>query len=290
MDNINEYQSEFKQEVTASEIVEDNMNKYARHVLLQRLPNHVDGLKLIHRRILMALGSTEEKMKGSALIGKVMGTYHPHGDASIYGAIIRLAQPFNQVYPFVKVYGNVGDYSGEMAAAARYIDVTSSEFTRDLFFNKTNHKTLTYVPSETGVGIEAAYFIPVIPTALITGTQTIGVGVKSTIPYLELSNVCTLVEKFVALRKENPLTYHDNLITLAKYLVPDTPSHSLLRNYKAIIEAYTANKFTTSIIMDGVIDLYPDSIHIRTIPYGRDLKAILEELGTMTKTANFYIF
>ena len=287
MDTINEYQSEFKQDVTASEIVESNMNKYARHVLLELLPNHVDGFKLIHRRILLALGTTDDKMKGSALIGKVMGRYHPHGDASIYGAIIRLAQPFNQIHPFVKVFGNVGDYSGEAAAAARYIDVTSSEFSRDVFFNKTNSKTLTYIPSETGVGVEPAYFIPVIPTALITGTHTIAVGVKSIVPYLELQNVCSLVEKFVTTRKENPLEYSDKLPALSKYLVPDTPAHSLLRNAKELIAKYQIGEFGTSVIMDGILELYPDSIHVRTIPYGRDLKDTLEILGKLMKSANF---
>lgn len=287
MSNIDEYQSEFKQDVTASEMVETNMNKYARYVLLELLPNHVDGLKLIHRRILMALGTTEGKMKGSALVGKVMGTYHPHGDASIYGAIIRLAQPFNQVTPLVNVYGNVGDYSGESAAAARYIDVTSSEFTRDVFFNRTNSKTLTYVPSETGVGIEPAYFIPAIPTALITGTHTIAVGVKSIIPYLELANVCSLVEKFVSIRRESPMDYSDKLPMLARYLVPDTPAHSLLRNTRELVASYQEGKYETSVIMDGLLDLYPDSVHIRTIPYGKDLKDVLDTLNKMMRTASF---
>ena len=287
MDVTHDYQSEFKADITASEIVESNMNKYARYVLLDRLPNHIDGLKLIHRRILMALGTTEDKMKGNALIGKVMGTYHPHGDASIYDAIIRLAQPFNQVYPFVKVYGNVGDYSGEPAAAARYTDITSSEFSRDLFFNSTNMKTLTYIPSETGTGVEPAYFIPVLPTALITGAHTIGVGVKSIIPYLELSSVCDLVERYIAMRRADPIHFTKSLSTLSKYMIPDTPTHSLLRNGKELLAKYTNGEFGHSAMMDGVLDIYPDCIHIRTIPYGRCLKDVLGKIEGMFKTANF---
>jgi len=287
MDATRDYKSEFKADVTASEIVESNMNTYARHVLLDRLPNHIDGFKLIHRRILMALGTTEDKIKGSELIGKVMGTYHPHGDASIYDAIIRLAQPFNQISPFVKVIGNVGDYSGEEAAAPRYVDVTSSEFTRDLFFTKTNMKTLTYIPSETGKGVEPAYFIPVLPTALITGAHTIGVGVKAIIPYLELSNVCTLVEKYVAMRRANPIHFTKSLGTLSKYLIPDVPSHSLLRNEKELVAKYTTEHFEHSVMMDGIVDIYPDCIHLRTIPYGRCLKDALGKIEGMFRTANF---
>lgn len=282
-----EYQSEFKQDVTASEIVESNIFKYATYTALSILPHHIDGFKLIHRRILAALGSTEDKLKGSALVGKVMSMYHPHGDNSIYGAIMRLAQPFNQVHPFVQVYGNVGDYSGEAFAAARYVDITSSEFTRDVFFNKTNDKTLTYVPSETGVGVEPAFFIPVIPTALITGTHAIGVGIKSIVPYLELQNVCELVEKFIEMRRANPFDYLQDTPNVVKYLIPDIPSHSLLRNRSELLQKYKQGKYESSIIMDGIIDLYPDSINIRTIPYGRSLKDLAKTLSSMTKTASF---
>lgn len=286
MDAAREYESEFQADITASELVESNMDTYARHVLLNRLPHHIDGLKLIHRRILMVLGTTEDKLKGSALIGRVMGTYHPHGDASIYDAIIRLAQPFNQVFPYVKVFGNVGDYSGEMAAAARYIDVTSSEFSRDLFFNRTNLKTLTFIPSETGVGREPAYFIPAIPTALIMGAHTIGVGVKSVIPYLELSNVCSLVEKYIQIRQKFPFNHLDEMMSLYKYLIPDTPTHSLLRNEKDLLIKYADGRFKEGAMMDGIMELYPDCIHIRTIPYGRCLKDALSKIEGLFKTAN----
>lgn len=277
----------FKPEVTASEIIESNMDKYARYALLELVPNYVDGLKLIHRRILLALGTTENKMKGSALVGRVMSKYHPHGDASIYDAIMRLAQPFNQIHPLVQVEGNVGDYSGEPFAAARYTDILSAEFSRDIFFNRVNFKTLTYIPSETGVGTEVAYFIPILPMALLTGTYTVAVGVKSVIPYLEFSNVCSLVEKFVSLRKANPLTYEKHFPSLAKYLIPDAPSHSLLCNAKELLKAYEVGNFTKPIIMDGIIDIHPDSINIRTIPYNRKFKEVLSKLGDMFKTANF---
>jgi DNA gyrase/topoisomerase IV subunit A len=286
MDTL-EYQSEFKSDVTASEIVESNMLKYAKYTSLSLLPHHIDGFKLIHRRILATLGSTEDKMKGSALTGRVMEMYHPHGDNSIYNAIMRLAQPFNQVYPLIQVYGNVGDYSGEAFAAARYVDITSSEFSRDVFFNRTNSKTLTYMPSETGSGVEPAYFIPAIPTALITGSYTIGVGVKSIIPYFELQNVCDLVEKFIELRCRNPFGYMEDMTSLVKYLIPDVPSHSLLRNRRELLQKYREGKYGSSILMDGIMDIHPDSIGVRTLPYGKCLKDLAVTLSKMTKTASF---
>ena len=137
-------------ETTASAIAVENMEKYGKYTILEALPNYIDGLRLVHRRILVTVGNTTERVKGSAVIGDTMRDYHPHGDSGIWDAVVRLCQPFNQCQPLLHSEGNVGAYGGGSAAAPRYLDVTSAEFTRDVYINATNPKTWIYVPRETG--------------------------------------------------------------------------------------------------------------------------------------------
>ena len=271
-------ESEFKEEVLSSEIVPDNHKKYAEYAVLEFIPNLVDGLKIVYRRLLWTLGTNTTKRKASKLIADTMGEFHPHGEQSINSGLLRLAQPFEQCLPLIEPLGNVGSVGGARAAAPRYLDITRSEFACDLFFNRTNNKTLTYVPNELGDGYEPAFLIPVIPTALIMGGLGIGCGFKSQIPFYDFVNVCDLTIRYIQLRKNPHFHPRNHYQELAKYFVPDFPVYSLVRNMAEITQLAARGDFSKPIVMDGCMDVYPDKVHIRSIPYGKEFMRVQERL------------
>lgn len=271
-------ESEFKDEMLSSELVPINHQKYAEYTILEFIPNMIDGLKLVYRRILWTLGTNAIRHKASKLVASTMESLHPHGDQSIYSGMIRLCQPFEQCLPLIEAFGNVGSVGGARAAAPRYLDITRSSFACDLFFNNTNSRTLTYIPNELNDGYEPAYLIPVIPTALIIGGLSIGCGFKSQIPFWDFANVCDLTIRYIQLRKDPNFHPKDHFQELAKYFVPDFPVYSLVRNMTEITLLATQGDFSKPIIMDGCMDIFPDKVHIRSIPYGKEFMRVQERL------------
>ncbi len=280
----------FKSEVTGDEIIVENMTKYARYLIRGIIPNSIDGLKLIHRRIIDVAGVDEEVTKGNALASDVMKTYHPHGDQGIYDTICRLGQRFNNPHPFIYSEGNIGAYHNTTAAAGRYLDVSSSEFSRDVFFNRVNKKTLLNIPTEMGKGTyEPAYLIPIIPTALITGAQAISVGYRSSIPIFNLTAICNAAIDYINIRKANPFVYRNKLSSLNKYFVPDFPIANLLRNRRDLLKSYDKGIYDTSIILDGSIEITPTTIIIKTLPFGKSFEKTYHKLGQMMVNGDNFI-
>lgn len=278
----------FELDATASDITVENMEQYGKYTILEALPNYIDGLRLVHRRILVTMGDTTERVKGAAIIGETMKSYHPHGDSGIWDAVVRLCQPFNQCQPLLFSDGNIGAYGGEPAAAPRYLDVSSAEFARDVYIHATNPKTLVYVPRETGNGTEPAFLIPAIPMALLTGSQGIAIGFRSTLPHLNLNSVCDLVMKFIQLKHSNIVTANVAYKEYAKYLIPDYPVAALILNEQEMLEEQENGNFTVSLVSTGTMEVYPNRINVHTIPYGQDFaKCVTETLGNLTKHASF---
>ena len=274
----------FKDEVTAAELVPVNHSEFAKYTMREFIPNFIDGLKLVYRRVLWTLGSSSGKQKCAKLIADTMGELHPHGDASIYSGLIRLCQPFSQCLSFINPLGNCGSYGGARAAAPRYLDLERSPFACDLFFNGVNTKTFSYVPNELNTGVEPASFIPVIPTALIVGANSIGVGFKSAIPFYNFVGVCNLAIKYIQCRKDMLFHPKDFYSEFATFMIPDFPSWSLLRNTDDILENYSKGNFDAPIVTDGCMDVFPGKILLKSIPYGNAFQQILVKLKEeMTK-------
>lgn len=286
-------QESFESEVKASDILRSNMRDFARHTAREYIANEVDGLKLVHRRILQAIEHGTKKYKEASLIGETMKEYHPHGDGAIKDAIDRLAQPFNQQCPLITGVGNVGAYSGGVPAAARYLDIMISQFSEDVFFKYTNLRTLNYVPKEDVEGVELAYFIPAVPMTLIMGPSSILVAYRSNIPYYNFTDICNLVVAFIKERKKHPQDYLKRYKVYAKYLIPDFPVKSMLLNSRQILEEYEKGNFNCKFITCGTMDVVPTTINIRSIPFGIDfyktVKLKLQELGRKASfvTANY---
>ena len=273
--------TEFKEQVTAAEAILPNHMTYAQYSMREFLPSYVDGLKLINRRILWTLGSEKGKIKAAKLIADTLASIHPHGTSSIYGALIRLCQSFTQAYPLIMPYGNVGAVGkAARAASERYLDIGRSDFAYDVFFSRVNTKTFSYIPDEMNVGYEPTFFIPIIPFSLMAGgTLGIGVGYKAELPMYYFTDICNLTLKYIQYRKAN-VKFHPEQFNMefAKYLLPAYAQYSLIRNGDELYNHYCKGDFTCRIVLDGCMDVYPNKVHLRSVPYGKSYPDIFEHL------------
>ena len=203
---------------------------YSMSVITERaLPDLRDGFKPVHRRILYAmreLGNDYNKLykKSARIVGDVMGKYHPHGDSSIYGATVRMAQPFSMNHPLVDGQGNFGSIDGDNAAAMRYTEVRLTRLAGEMFADL--HKdTIPWLKNYDGSGVEPEVLPVPYPNLLVNGGEGIAVGMATSIPPHNLAAVCDA--------------------TLALILDPSTSS-------SAICEIIKAPDFPTGAIVHGV--------------------------------------
>lgn len=250
--------------MTASESIVQSMEQYGLATVEREFAHCIDGLKKVHRRIIVTFGKIEHPQKCHPMVGRVI-ELHCHGDISIYDAMCKLMQPFNTVVALVEPHGAHGSYADPAPAAPRYLEANSSPFSRDVFFNGVEAKSLQHKPTEVGHGTEISYFIPRLPMALLTGNFGIGIGFKSEIPVHELSNICDLVITYVKVRQKsiNIAKHHKKL---SKYLLPDFTSHCLIRNGNEVMSKITQGNFKYTIEIDGILEVSPGLITIRTLP------------------------
>lgn len=282
--------SEYKAEQTASECAESSMSVYAEDTIRTKLPNVLDGLKLLVRRILYTLHTSkkraDEVMKEATLVGRVM-EYHPHGDASIAQAISKLCQPFSHTLPLVYSESNIGTYAGKPPAAARYLDVCESEIAKDIFFNDVNLNMLKMVPRETGVDTEPAYLIPRIPTSLITPIFGIALGYKTDTVGCSIEELCKLTKEYIAVRSSQ-IDWPSKLTPLIKYTLPDFPTYCILRNSHQLLHEYRKGNFEAPILTDGLMVIKNDRIVINTLPPDKSYKNIKMEVGSAIKNPSSF--
>ena len=187
--------------------IHDEMKKsyidYSMSVIVARaLPDVRDGLKPVHRRILYgmdALGITPDKphKKSARIVGEVMGKYHPHGDASIYDAMVRLAQPWSMRNPLVDGHGNFGSMDGDGAAASRYTEARMAPFALEMV-RDIDKDTVDFIPNYDGEEVEPVVLPARFPNLLVNGSNGIAVGMATSIPPHNLKEVidatCQLID------------------------------------------------------------------------------------------------
>jgi DNA gyrase subunit A len=172
---------------------------YAMSVIVQRaLPDVRDGLKPVHRRIIyamekMGLSATGKNVKSAAVVGDVMKSYHPHGDMSIYMAMVRMAQDFSLRYPLVKGQGNFGSIDGDPPAAMRYTEVKMSRLTPEMV-SDINKETTEMMPNYDGTTTEPVILPAKIPNLLLNGADGIAVGMATKIPPHNLKEICSAID------------------------------------------------------------------------------------------------
>lgn len=272
MGNIN-----LLKEAEATDEIRHSLAAFGSDVLLTKFPSCIDGLKDIIRRIVWFMREYKEPKDLNKVIGDV-GEMHVSGDSSIYGAIIRLGQDFMVGHPIVEIHGKSGQYySPGDAAAPRYLQAQLSEFSKDIFFNGVNLKTLPMVPTKNFGSMEPKYLIPRLPTALFLGNLTVGFGFKSHIPMIDFKDVCDLVLIFSEFYAKGGIGFPKHS-RIAKYAVPSFPIANLIRNRDELIEHYSVGDYTCPIIIDGTVDMAGNAIVLRTVPYGIDFGTVTRAL------------
>ena len=214
---------------------------YAMSVIVGRaLPDVRDGLKPVHRRVLFAMQEANNVwnrpyVKCARVVGDVMGKYHPHGDQSIYDALVRMAQDFSMRYPLVDGQGNFGSIDGDNAAAMRYTECRLAKLASELMAD-IDKETVDFVPNYDGKELEPSVLPTRLPNLLINGSSGIAVGMATNIPPHNLTEIVTACLALLA----NPATMIEELIELVP--APDFPTAGILYGTEGIKEGYRTGR------------------------------------------------
>ncbi len=242
---------------------------YAMSVITQRaLPDIRDGLKPVHRRILYAMGQMgltagAKTRKSAGVVGEVMGNYHPHGDASIYEAMVKLAQDFATRYPLIIGQGNFGNIDGDSAAAMRYTEAKMSKISGEML-KDLDKETVEWRPNYDNTKKEPSVLPSAVPNLLLNGTLGIAVGMATNIPPHNLGEV---VDATLHLA-DNPDATTEDLLQFIKG--PDFPTGGTVYNQSDINKAYATGR--GGVVTRGQAEIIEDKkgafqIVITSIPY-----------------------
>jgi DNA gyrase subunit A len=252
----------------SSEMKESYLD-YAMSVITQRaLPDIRDGLKPVHRRILfamyqMGLTSGAKTRKSAAVVGEVLGNYHPHGDASVYDAMVKLAQDFAHRYPMIIGQGNFGNIDGDSAAAMRYTEAKMSKIAGEML-KDLDKETVDWRPNYDNTKKEPEVLPSAVPNLLLNGTLGIAVGMATNIPPHNLGEV---IDATLHL-SDNPEATTDDLLKFIKG--PDFPTGGTIYNQTDIQHAYSTGR--GGVVTRGQAEIIEDKkgmfqIIITSIPY-----------------------
>lgn len=239
---------------------------YAMSVIVSRaLPDVRDGLKPVHRRILYAMqeagmGSNKPYKKSARIVGEVLGKYHPHGDSSVYYAIVRMAQDFSMRYMLADGHGNFGSVDGDPAAAMRYTEVRMSKVA-ELMLQDIDKDTVEFLPNYDESLKEPSVLPAKFPQLLVNGTSGIAVGMATNIPPHNMGEVIDGTLMLI----DNPEATVDELMTVIKG--PDFPTAGLILGKEGIRQAYTTGR--------GVIKMRANA-HIETMSNGKPRIVVTE--------------
>ncbi|MBQ7569021.1 DNA gyrase subunit A [bacterium] len=258
---------------------------YAMSVIVARaLPDVRDGLKPVHRRILYTMNEehiTYDKKfrKSAATVGNVLARYHPHGDAAVYDAMVRLAQPFNTRYPLVAPQGNFGSIDGDSPAHMRYTEAKLARISNDLLRDLAKD-TVDWTPNFDNTCQEPTVLPTVIPNLLVNGSEGIAVGMATKIPPHNLGEV---IDASLALLADENATVDD----LMKYIIgPDFPTGALIMGKRGIRDTYTTGRgcITQRAVMDvEEIRKDKDAIVVTEIPYQVNKADMLVKIADAVK-------
>lgn len=265
--------------------MKDSYIDYAMSVIVSRaLPDVRDGLKPVHRRILYGmsgLGVTPDKphKKSARIVGEVMGKYHPHGDSSIYDAMVRLAQPFNIRYTLVDGHGNFGSVDGDGAAAMRYTEARMTPLALQML-RDIEKDTVDFTPNFDGEEKEPVVLPARFPNLLVNGSNGIAVGMATSIPP---HNLCEVIDATVKLIDEPEATV-DDLIKIVKG--PDFPTGAIIMGKSSVREAYRTGQGKA--VVRAVAEIEETShgrqqIVVTEIPYQVNKARLIEKMADLVR-------
>ena len=255
---------------------------YSMSVIVARaLPDVRDGLKPVHRRILygmMEAGnvSTKAYRKSAKTVGDVMGNYHPHGDAALYGALVRLAQPWAMRYPVVDGQGNFGSIDGDGAAAMRYTEARLMKIGEDMM-QDIDKETVDYQPTYDDSDVEPTVLPTRIPYLLVNGASGIAVGMATNMPTHNLGEV---IDACVAYVDNNDIDL-DGLMQYVK--APDFPTGGYIYGISGVREAYETGRGRIIMRAKAEIESHPthDKIVVNEIPYNVNKRELIEHIASL---------
>ena len=258
---------------------------YAMSVIVQRaLPDVRDGLKPVHRRILYTMyedGLTSDKpyRKSATTVGDVLGRYHPHGDSSVYDAMVRMAQTFSLRYPLIDGHGNFGSIDGDGAAAYRYTEARMSKLS-EVMLTDIEKNTVDFMPNFDDRLQEPQVLPARIPALLVNGSSGIAVGMATNIPPHNLTEVINGIIKII----DDDNVTDDQLMQIIKG--PDFPTGGLILGRDAIKQAYTTGRGKITVRAEAEIEELNNGrqkILVTSLPYQVNKAKLIENIANLVK-------
>jgi DNA gyrase subunit A len=269
--------------------IEDEMQNsyidYAMSVIVMRaLPDVRDGLKPVHRRIMYAMheagmGSNKPYKKSARIVGEVLGKYHPHGDTSVYEAIVRMAQDFSSRYMLADGHGNFGSVDGDSAAAMRYTEVRMSKVA-EAMLQDIEKETVDFAPNYDESLKEPTVLPSKLPNLLVNGSSGIAVGMATNIPPHNLNEVVD----GVLLMIENPEVTIDELMTVIKG--PDFPTAGLILGQEGIQSAYRTGRGVVKMRAQARAEVMSNGkprILVTELPYQVNKARLVEKIAELVR-------
>ncbi len=277
-------------EVDLKKTMESSYIDYAMSVIASRaLPDIRDGLKPVQRRVLYSMielnnGPDKPHRKCARIVGDTMGKYHPHGDSSIYGALVNMAQEWSTRYPLVDGHGNFGSVDGDGAAAMRYTEARLSKISMEMLAD-INKDTVDFIPNFDETEKEPAVLPSRYPNLLVNGTTGIAVGMATNIPPHNLREVINAVIKMINNRiEEDRETDIEEILTIVKG--PDFPTGGIILGTRGIDEAYRTGRGKVKV--RGVTDIETmangkSRIIITELPYMVNKARLIEKIAELVR-------
>ncbi|MGX9383070.1 MULTISPECIES: DNA gyrase subunit A [unclassified Mycoplasma] len=259
--------------------------EYAMSVIVSRaLPDAKDGLKPVHRRIFYAMSEmgmffNQPHKKSARIVGEVLGKYHPHGDSSVYEAMVRMAQDFSLRYPLIDGHGNFGSIDGDEAAAMRYTEARMSKMA-SLLVDSIKKETVDFIDNYDATEKEPVVLPARFPNLLVSGTSGIAVGMATSIPPHNLGDV---INAAIALAANSDISI-DELIEIVQ--APDFPTGGILFDKASVVNAYKTGRGSVTIRSKAHIERFANGksrIVVSEIPYAIKKTDIIEKISQLVK-------
>ena len=277
-------------EVDLQKKMEESYIEYAMSVIASRaLPDVRDGLKPVQRRILFSMielnnGPDKPHRKCARIVGDTMGKYHPHGDSSIYGALVNMAQDWSTRYPLVDGHGNFGSVDGDGAAAMRYTEARLSKISMEMLAD-INKNTVDFAPNFDETEKEPVVLPSRYPNLLVNGTSSIAVGMATNIPPHNLretiSAVVKIIDNYV---EEDRDTGMDEILSIVKG--PDFPTGAMILGTRGIEEAYRTGRGKIRVRAVTDIETLPNGksqIIVTELPYMVNKARLIEKMAELVR-------
>ena len=277
-------------EVDLKKTMEESYIDYAMSVIASRaLPDVRDGLKPVQRRVLFSMielnnGPDKPHRKCARIVGDTMGKYHPHGDSSIYGALVNMAQDWSTRYPLVDGHGNFGSVDGDGAAAMRYTEARLSKISMEMLAD-INKNTVDFAPNFDETEKEPTVLPARYPNLLVNGTAGIAVGMATNIPPHNLKEIIAAVVKIIDnIVEENRDTEIEEILKIVKG--PDFPTGATILGTRGIEEAYRTGRGKIRVRAVSNIETLPNGksqIIVTELPYLVNKARLIEKIADLVK-------